>query len=70
MICDINYIFFGFRLLFYSTDQHIIYKANLDGTDVTQIVSTGLTDIYGIAIDFSTDRVCWADYGKHHLIIL
>ncbi|KAK2153792.1 hypothetical protein NP493_2261g00013 [Ridgeia piscesae] len=58
------------RLLFYSTYQYIIYKANLDGTDVTPIVSTSLTEIYGIDIDFSTDSVCWADYCKYHLINL
>ena len=68
MIGSINYISFCFSSLFYST--RIIYKAYLDGSGVTPIVATGWTTIYGLAIDFSTDRVCWADYCKYHLINL
>ena len=69
----INYIililvfFLTYRLLFYSTyGPSCIYKASLDGTDVTEMVSTTLSNIYGLSID-GTSRICWADRGKYHV---
>ena len=55
------------RLLFFSTFHTSgIYKASLDGTKVTSIVS-GLSKGTGLDID-STGRICWADYSKYHVI--
>jgi len=44
-----------------------IFKSNLDGTEVTAIVSTGMADVMGIATDFSTSRIYWNDDGKYDL---
>ena len=56
-----------YRLLFYSTNLPTrVYKASLDGTDVTEMVSTTLSNIYGLSID-GTSRICWGDYSKYHV---
>ena len=54
-------------MLFYSTyGPTCVYKASLDGTQVTEIVSTNLVEIYGLAMD-GPSRICWADFGKYHV---
>ena len=64
MYCQ-NSLYMRCRLLFYATRYPSrIYKSNLDGSDVTEIVSTGLVDVLSIAINYDTKRVCWADSGK------
>ena len=58
-------LFVTFRLLFIG-DPDSIYKAGLDGTNVTEIASYvghGL----GLDIDFRTNRICWAEYRKYHI---
>ena len=56
-----------FRLLFHTTccPDDRIYKANLDGSDVTAIVTTGLSDVRSIAINYDKKRMCWADVSKY-----
>ena len=56
-----------FRLLFFCDNTHNIYKASLDGTNVTQIVSV-MHDVIGLDVDFSTNRICWVNHCKYHLI--
>jgi len=52
-------------MMFFSTyNPHRVCKGNLDGTDVIPIVRTDVKDVTGIAIDYSTNRVCWADRSK------
>ena len=59
-------LWFYNRLLFYAThNQAAIYKANLDGNAVEQIVTTALQTPSGMAIDYKHRRVCWADSGKY-----
>jgi len=54
-----------FSLLFYATwDPTRIYKANLDGSDITEIVTTGLSNVPSIAINYDKKRICWADICK------
>ena len=56
-----------YRLVIYSTtNPTCVYKASLDGTDVTEMVSTTLSNIYGLSID-GTSRICWADRRKYHV---
>ena len=56
------------RLLFYSTrSPYAIYKANVDGTGVAKIVSSEYCDLswyIPLAIDYSTNNICWGVYGK------
>ncbi|KAK2189603.1 hypothetical protein NP493_101g04037 [Ridgeia piscesae] len=59
----LNCIFITFRLLFFSTyNPTRVYKASLDGTTVTQIVS-GLGDVCGLDIDICANIICWADHA-------
>ena len=65
MIVLLTYLNIPFRLLFYATLKPTrIYKAKLHGNDVVEIVSTGLTYVPSIAINYDKKRICWADYGK------
>ena len=41
-----------------------IQRANLDGTNVEDLVTTGLTTAHGIALDVSADKMYWANAGK------
>ena len=42
-----------FSLLFYATRENPrIYKANLDGTNITEIVTTGVSYVTSIAINY------------------
>ena len=45
----------------YYTDK--IQRANLDGTDVEDIVTTGLSYPYGIAVDAVRGKIYWTDKG-------
>ncbi|SDF07358.1 Ig-like domain-containing protein [Myxococcus virescens] len=47
--------------VYYSTRGNSIYVANLDGTDVTPLV-TNQTTAHGIAIDVTAGRLYWADW--------
>ena len=38
-------------------------RANLDGTDVNDVLRTGLVSPKGIALDTKADRLCWTDFG-------
>ena len=54
-----------FRLLFYATwDPTRIYKANMDGSDITEIVTRDLLYVQSIAINYDKKRLCWADRSK------
>ena len=56
-----------YRLLFYSTNRPTrVYKASLDGTNIIEMVSINLYDIYGLAIN-GPRRICWADFSKYHV---
>ena len=41
-----------------------IEKANMDGTDRQSVVTQGLSLPNGLAIDYHSSQVCWADAGK------
>ncbi|QDE85701.1 Ig-like domain-containing protein [Myxococcus xanthus] len=47
--------------VYYSTRGNSIYVANLDGSDVTTLV-TNQTTAHGIAIDVTAGRLYWADW--------
>ncbi len=49
----------------YWTDQntHKVQRANLDGTDVEDLVVTGLDRPYGIALDLVNGKMYWVDWG-------
>ena len=42
-----------------------IQRANLDGSDVEDLVTTGLRTAHGIALDVSAGKMYWADSGIH-----
>ena len=42
-----------------------IQRANLDGTNVEDLVTTGLVAAHGIALDVSVGKMYWADAGIH-----
>ena len=68
MMCralNANTLNIPFRLLFYATYAPTrIYEANLDGSDVTAIVTKDLGDVRSIAINYDKKRLCWADRCK------
>jgi PKD repeat protein len=45
------------------TDEGKIWSINLDGTDLTELV-TGLVEPYGIALDINAEKVYWADRAQ------
>lgn len=46
----------------YWTDGTAVRKANLDGSDIEDVV-TGLTAAYTIALDLTADKLYWAEYS-------
>lgn len=53
----------------YVTDRvkNRIFRANLDGSNITDIVSTGLQDPNGIAVDVSGGKLYWTDTGTNKI---
>ena len=47
--------------VYFSTRGNSLYVANLDGSNVTALV-TGQTTVHGIAIDATAGRLYWADW--------
>ena len=45
----------------HGTDK--IHRANLDGSQVETLISTGLDDPKGLALDVSAGKMYWTDYG-------
>ena len=57
-----------FRMLFYATSNPArIFKVNLDGFEMTVIVTTHLWDVRSIAINHDKKRMCWVDTRKCNL---
>ena len=58
-----------FRLIFWTDwGQHpAISRARMDGSSVTQIITTGLHYVNGITIDHDTLRLYWVDASFHRL---
>ena len=51
--------------MFYATWQPTrIYRANVDGSNVTEIVAKGYSYVTSIAINYDKKRMCWADSSK------
>ena len=48
-------------MYFTNTYQGAIYKANMDGSNVTEVV-TGLVDPNELVIDFEASRLYWSEY--------
>lgn len=44
-----------------------IYRANFDGTGAQQIVTSGLSDPRGIAVDYYGGKIYWTDYGTNRI---
>ena len=60
----LTHINIPFSLLFYATYSPTrIWKANLDGSDVTAIVTIGSGHVLWMAINYDKKRLCWTDYG-------
>ena len=54
-----------FRLLFHNSRYPCaVYKSNLEGKELTTIVSTDLVEMFGLDLDFLNKRLYWADHGK------
>ena len=53
----------------YWTDGSIgkIQRANLDGSNVQDIITTGLVEPIGIALDVAGGKVYWTDIGTHKI---
>ena len=45
----------------YWTNSDKIQRSNLDGTNVEDLVTTGLRDPVGIALDVGTKKMYWSD---------
>ncbi|WP_375757318.1 hypothetical protein [Corallococcus exercitus] len=48
--------------VYYSTRGSSLYAANLDGSNVTALVTNPQYTVHGIAIDVSAGRLYWADW--------
>ena len=61
----VNTLNIHFSLLFYATyDPTRIYKANLNGSNITKIVTKDFGNVVSIAINYDKKRICWADSSK------
>lgn len=52
------------RRMFWSTLDHGIFSASMDGTDKRSLVDRGIEWASGLTIDHSAQRLYWADYRK------
>lgn len=52
------------RLIFWSTLENGISSASMDGTNKQIIVDRGIECVTGLAIDYPTNRLYWADHRK------
>ena len=44
-----------------------IQRANLDGSDIENLITQGLDDPYGIALDVANGKMYWADEGTNRI---
>lgn len=44
-----------------------IERASMDGTSRTVLHNSGLSEVYGIALDIENQVLYWADYGYHQI---
>ena len=56
----------GGKIYWADEDSHKIQRANLDGTNVQDIV-TGLDEPIGIALDVAGGKIYWTDEGTHKI---
>ena len=49
----------------WNRDAPVIERANLDGTGRTVLVEDGLGLPNGLTIDYSLEKICWADAGMY-----
>ncbi len=56
-------------LMMYWTDDGTdkIQRANLDGSNIEDLVTQGLADPIGIALDMSSGKMYWTNWGKHKI---
>lgn len=52
------------RMIFWSTLDHKIYSASMDGLDKQILVDRGIEWVTGLTIDYPTQRLYWADHRK------
>ena len=45
-----------------------IQRANLDGSDIENLITQGLDDPYGIALDVAGGKMYWADEGENEIL--
>ncbi|XP_031616659.1 prolow-density lipoprotein receptor-related protein 1 isoform X3 [Contarinia nasturtii] len=52
------------RKIYWSTLDHGIFSASMDGTDKNNLVKQGIEWATGLTIDYPTQRLYWADHRK------
>jgi DNA-binding beta-propeller fold protein YncE len=53
----------GLKMYWTDRGTQKIQRANLDGTDLEDLVSSGLVDPLGIALDIAGSKMYWTDFG-------
>ena len=60
--CSIQFVFY--RLLFWGERlPPSIRRMGMDGCNVTDIVTTGISWPRGLSLDFYSERIWWCDQG-------
>ncbi len=52
----------------YWTDVNRIQRRDLDGSNIEDLVTTGLTDAHGIALNLAERKMYWTDWGTSNVV--